>query len=137
MRSLKKLASYESVDTSIIETAEHAASSKITTSNLDSLKLNVNTDRYYQINVDKISAEKARKAAAKPGFGSGTSSAVSGYGGQSDRGQVLRQPKSVTLRLSTRTTRILRNSADVDAYLENLKSQIMRHIDNSEEVTIL
>lgn len=134
---LKNLASNEGVDTAIIETAEHAASSKTTTSNLDSLKSNVNTDQYYQINVDKISAEKAKKAAAKPGFGSGTSSVVSGYGGQSDRGQVLRQPKSVTLRLSTRTTRILRNSADVDAYLENLKSQIMRHIDNNEEVTIL
>lgn len=134
---LKNLASNEGVDTAIIETAEHAASSKITTSNLDSLMSNVNTDQYYQINVDKISAEKAKKAAAMLGFGSGTSSVVSGYGGQSDRGQVLRQPKSVTLRLSTRTTRILRNSADVDAYLENLKSQIMRHIDNNEEVTIL
>lgn len=134
---LKNLASNEGVDTAIIETAEHAASSKITTSNLDSLMSNVNTDQYYQINVDKISAEKAKKAAAMLGFGSGTSSVVSGYGGQSDRGQVLRQPKSVTLRLSTRTTRILRNSADVDAYLENLKSQIMRHVDNNEEVTIL
>ena len=133
---LKNLASNEGVDTAIIETAEHAASSKTTTSNLDSLKSNVNTDQYYQINVDKISAEKA---AAKPGFGSGTSSVVSGYGGQSGNGgvTVLQQPKSRTLRLSTRTTRILRNSADVDAYLENLKSQIMRHIDNNEEVTIL
>lgn len=136
---LKNLASNEGVDTAIIETAEHAASSKITTSNLDSLKSNVNTDQYYQINVDKISSEKARKAAAKPGFGSGTSSAVSGYGGQSGNSgvTVFQQPKSRTLRLSTRTTRILRNSADVDAYLENLKSQIMRHIDNNEEVTIL
>lgn len=136
---LKNLASNEGVDTAIIETAEHAASSKITTSNLDSLKSNVNTDQYYQINVDKISSEKAMKAAAKPGFGSGTSSAVSGYGGQSGNSgvTVFQQPKSRTLRLSTRTTRILRNSADVDAYLENLKSQIMRHIDNNEEVTIL
>lgn len=136
---LKNLASNEGVDTAIIETAEHAASSKITTSNLDSLKSNVNTDQYYQINVDKISSEKARKAAAKPGFGSGTSSAVSGYGGQSGNSgvTVFQQPKSRTLRLSTRTTRILRNSADVDAYLENLKSQIMCHIDNNEEVTIL
>lgn len=136
---LKKLASYEDVDTSIIETAEHAASSKITTSNLDSLKSNINTDLYYQTNVDKISSEKARKAATKQGFGSGTSSVVSGYGGQSGNGGVtaFQQPKSRTLRLSTRTTRILRNSADVDAYLENLKSQIMLHIDNNEEVTIL
>lgn len=136
---LKNLASNEGVDTAIIETAEHAASSKITTSNLDSLKSNVNTDQYYQINVDKISSEKARKVAAKPGFGSSTSSAVSGYGGQSGNSgvTVFQQPKSRTLRLSTRTTRILRNSADVDAYLENLKSQIMRHIDNNEEVTIL
>lgn len=136
---LKNLASNEGVDTAIIETAEHAASSKTTTSNLDSLKSNVNTDQYYQINVDKISAEKAKKAAAMLGFDSGTSSVVSGYGGQSGNGgvTVLQQPKSRTLRLSTRTTRILRNSADVDAYLENLKSQIMRHIDNNEEVTIL
>lgn len=136
---LKNLASNEGVDTAIIETAEHAASSKTTTSNLDSLKSNVNTDQYYQINVDKISAEKAKKAAAMLGFGSGTSSVVSGYGGQSGNGgvTVLQQPKSRTLRLSTRTTRILRNSADVDAYLENLKSQIMLHIDNNEEVTIL
>ena len=136
---LKNLASNEGVDTAIIETAEHAASSKTTTSNLDSLKSNVNTDQYYQINVDKISAEKAKKAAAMLGFGSGTSSVVSGYGGQSGNGgvTVLQQPKSRTLRLSTRTTRILRNSADVDAYMENLKSQIMRHIDNNEEVTIL
>lgn len=134
---LKNLASYEGVDTSIIETAEHAASSKTTTSNLDSLKSNVNTDQYYQTNVDKISAEKARKASSATGAGSGPSTVVSCYGGQSDDGQVLRQPKSATLRLSTRTTRILRNSADVDAYLENLKAQIMRHIDNNEEVTIL
>lgn len=144
---LVNLASYEGVDTSIIETVEHAITIKTTTSNLDSLKANVNTDIYYQNNVGKITAAKAAKAAAStPAAGAGStsgsgtqpSSTVSGYGPQAGvAGTALHEPKSATINLRTRTTRILRNSADVDAYLENLKAQIMRHIDNNEEVTIL
>ena len=139
---LVNLASYEGVDTSIIETVDHAITVKTTTSNLDSLKANINTDIYYQNNVGKITAAKAAKAAASASSGSatstgtGTSSSVSGY--ESHYGDsILQQPKTATINLRTRTTRILRNSADVDAYLENLKAQIMRHIDNNEEVTIL
>ena len=143
---LVNLASYEGVDTSVIETVDHAITSKTTTASLDSLLANVNTDSYYQINVGKITAAKAAKAAASAGAsagsgagtGSGNSGLVSGYGPQAGgSGTNLREPKSATINLRTRTTRILRNSADVDAYLENLKAQIMRHIDNNEEVTIL
>lgn len=136
---LKKLASYEGVDTAIIETAEHAASSKIITSNLDSLKSNANTDQYYKTNVDRISTEKARKTLATKVGPDNPTKIVDSYDdkGKGDGGSTLQMPKLKTISLSTRTTRILRNSADVDAYLENLKSQIMRHIDNNEEVTIL
>lgn len=136
---LKKLASYEGVDTAIIETAEHAASSKIITSNLDSLKSNANTDQYYKTNVDRISTEKARKTPATKVGPDNPTKIVDSYDdkGKGDGGSTLQMPKLKTISLSTRTTRILRNSADVDAYLENLKSQIMCHIDNNEEVTIL
>lgn len=136
---LKKLASYEGVDTAIIETAEHAASSKIITSNLDSLKSNANTDQYYKTNVDRISAEKARTTPATKVGPDNPTKIVDSYDDKDkgDGGSTLQMPKLKTISLSTRTTRILRNSADVDAYLENLKSQIMRHIDNNEEVTIL
>ena len=139
---LKNLASYEGVDTSIIETVDHAITSKTTAASLDSLLANVNTDSYYQSNVGKITAAKAAKAATSASSGSArstgtdSSSSVSGYGPHSG-GSTLQQPKTATINLRTRTTRILRNSADVDAYLENLKAQIMRHIDNNEEVTIL
>ena len=145
---LKNLASYEGVDTSIIETVDHAITSKTTAASLDSLLANVNTDAYYQINVGKITAAKAAKvAASKPAAGAGSTSGsgkqpystVSGYGPQTGNSSssTLQQPKSATISLHTRTTRILRNSDDVDAYLEDLKAQIMRHIDNNEEVTIL
>ncbi len=136
---LVELATYEGVDTSVIETADRASSTKTTTTNLDSLKANVNTDLYYQANVAKISAEKAKKAALSGGSGLGTSVIVDGYGGNggNNGGQVVQEPKSRTIHLKTTTTRILRNSSDVDAYLDGLRTQIMRHIDNGEELTIL
>ncbi len=133
---LVELAAHEGVEPGVIETAEHAAASKTTTANLDGLTANVNTDQYYKTNVAKIQAEKARRTAAT---GSGASASVDGQYGQTDNDErcVVQVPKSQTIRLKTTTTRVLRNASDVDAYLANLREQIMKHIDKDEEVTIL
>ena len=129
---LVELAAHEGVEPGVIETAEHAAASKTTTTNLDGLTANVNTDQYYKTNVAKIQAEKARKAAASKPIPSGDK-----YRQDDEENRVVQEPKSQTIRLKTTTTRVLRNASDVDAYLANLRTQIMRHIDNDEEVTIL
>ncbi len=143
-RQLVEYASNEGVDPGIIETAERASAPKTTTANLDSLKANVNTDQYYEANVARIKAEKARKAAPKPDTehpGSGkqdSGKSGSGYDIQEDGngGQCLMEPKSATIRLTTTTTRTLRSASDVEAYLDGLRRQIMKHIDNGEELTI-
>ncbi len=132
---LAELAASEGVDPAVIEPADRASSPKTTSSNLDSLKANVSTDQYYQANVARIRAEKARETAYESG--AGTSKYV---GGNAEKGiengdEFIHQTK--TIRLTTVTTRILRNEADVDAYLDGLRKQIMIHIDRDEEVTIL
>lgn len=134
---LVEYASNEGVDPGVIETADRASSPKTATMNLDSLKANVNTDRYYEANVARIKAEKARAEAGKSAGEPGTRASVSGNKGRESGGdRVLQIPKSRTIRLSTTTTRTLRSAADVDAYLDGLRRQIMSHIDNGEELTI-
>ncbi len=132
---LAELAANEGVDTGVIEPADRASSPKTATSNLDSLEANVNTDQYYEANVTRILAEKARAAARTED--KDTSKHV---GGEREKGiengdDLALQARSI--RLKTTTTRILRNEADVDAYLDGLRKQIMHHIDRAEEVTIL
>ena len=132
---LLELASNEGVDPGVIEPADRASSPKTATANLDSLEANVNTEQYYRANVAKIRAEKARTTAGTSD--TDTSKCVGGYGmqgGDNGRGTLL-QPQ--TIHLETVTTRVLRNETDVDAYLAGLKKQIMSHIDNGEELTIL
>ena len=94
--------------------------------NIANLKLNCNTDDYYKEQVAKILS--SIPAPPKP---SGDTPAP---GSQ----QRTPQPTPIkNIRLSTRSSSKLATAQDVENYLNNLRSQLMRHIDNGEEILVL
>lgn len=92
--------------------------------NIANLKLNCNTDEYYKTQVAKIlSAVPTPATGTTPQPGDDTRTP---------------QPAGIkNVRLSTRSSSKLTTAQDVDNYLNNLRSQLMRHIDNGEEIIVL
>ena len=94
--------------------------------NIANLKLNCNTDDYYKEQVAKILAS----VPAPPQPSDDTPAP--------DSQQRIPQPTPIkNIRLSTRSSSKLATAQDVENYLNNLRSQLMRHIDNGEEILIL
>lgn len=92
------------------------------------LKLNCNTDEYYKTEAAKILA-LAQTPTLPPATG--------GDGGSTPTRPAPPTPRVKSVRLSTRSTSKLSSAQDVDNYLNNLRSQLMSHIDNGEEIIIL
>jgi hypothetical protein len=48
------------------------------------------------------------------------------------------QPYKVKqVKLNTRTAKVIKTKADVDAYLETIRKQLQSHLDNGEEIMII
>lgn len=92
--------------------------------NIANLKLNCNTDEYYKTQVAKI-------LSAVPTPATGTTPKP----GDDTRAPQPARIKNV--RLSTRSNSKLTTAQDVDNYLNTLRSQLMSHIDNGEEIIVL
>ena len=92
---------------------------------LSILKLNLNTDEYYKTEVSKI-------LSAVP-----TPQPPTGGDGGATLPTPPPAPRVKSVRLSTRSTSKLASAQDVDEYLNNLRSQLMRHIDNGEEIIVM
>jgi len=41
------------------------------------------------------------------------------------------------VKLNTRTAKVIKTKADVDAYLETIRKQLQSHLDNGEEIMII
>ena len=126
---------------------ENIIFSKSQTGNIYALQSNRNVDEYFtaqaaKIQKAKLAATKAAAAANGGGSTSGTeASAGTGASGYStdysnDSTSHAAEPKVLNLNLVTRTTAVLSNEMEVDAYLSSLKKQMMDKINDGWQLTI-
>lgn len=112
---LENAAKEQGVDPAILPHRDVTIKVRTASDNIFALRDNLNTDQFYTEQSGKILAEKAR---------------LSNHGGGGNAGEPMILP------LFTRTLRPLASEADVDAYLEKLKQQIMEQINNGQCVMI-
>ena len=122
---------------------ENIIFSKSQTGNIYALQSNRNVDEYFTAQAAKI--QKAKLAAtatngggSTSGTGTGTGTGTSGYSTDDSSGSTSHaaEPKVMNLNLVTRTTAVLSNESEVDAYLVTLKKQIMSKLDEGYCLTI-
>ena len=101
--------------------------SKTLSQSIATLKLNRITDDYYAEQTGRI-LSAAHAAIPTP---------PSNTGGSTTTPPPAPTPRVKNVRLSTRSTSKLTTSQDVDNYLANLRAQLMRHIDNGEEIIVM
>ena len=101
--------------------------SKTLSQSIATLKLNRITDDYYAEQTGRI-LSAAHAAIPTP---------PSNTGGSTTTPPPAPTPRVKNVRLSTRSTSKLTTSQDVDNYLANLRAQLMRHIDNGEEIIVI
>ena len=133
------------VDPSIIITPENIIFSKSQTGNIYALQSNRNVDEYFTAQAAKIQKAKlvASKAAANgsgstTGTGTNSGTGVKEYStdDSNDSTSHAAEPKVMNINLVTRTTAVLSNESEVDAYLSSLKKQIMDKINEGWQLTI-
>ena len=137
------------VDESVVTNPENIIFSKSQTGNIYALQSNRNVDEYFtaqaaKIQKAKLAATQAAAAANGGGSTSGTgtgASAGTGTSGYStdysnDNASHAAEPKVMNLNLVTRTTAVLSNETEVDAYLSSLKKQMMDKIKDGWQLTI-
>lgn len=93
--------------------------------NIATLKMNLNTDEYYAGEVKKIQAEANAKADTTPKNPSAPSSTPAA------------KPRIKQVTLRTRSTGTLKSASDVERYLDALRSQLMKNIDEGNEIIVI
>lgn len=106
---------------------------KIQVQNIANLKLNCSADDYYAKEVEKITVAAAAAAAARVQPQPTTSTA----GTSMPAPAPAPAPRVKAVKLTTRSTKKLSSAEDVDNYLKSLRSQLMGHIDNGEEIIVM
>ena len=133
------------VDESVVTNPENIIFSKSQTGNIYALQSNRNVDEYFTAQAAKIQKAKlsAAKAAANgggatSGTGASAGTGTSGYSTDysNDNASHAAEPKVMNLNLVTRTTAVLSNETEVDAYLSSLKKQMMDKINDGWQLTI-
>ena len=86
----------------------------------------------------KLAASAANDGGSTSGTGTGTGTGTSGYSTDDSSGSTSHaaEPKVMNLNLVTRTTAVLSNESEVDAYLSSLKKQMMDKINDGWQLTI-
>ena len=130
----------------MVANPENIIFSKSQTGNIYALQSNRNVDDYFTAQAAKIQKAKlaAAKAASGAGTGAGSGTSASGGTGASgystddtnDNTSHAAEPKVMNLNLVTRTTAVLSNETEVDAYLSSLKKQMMDKINDGWQLTI-
>lgn len=107
---------------------ENIILTKTQSQSIANLKLNRNTDDYYATQTGRIlsAANTAPEPTPNPNGG-----------GSIPTPPTASTPMVKNVRLSTRSTSKLTTSQDVDNYLAGLRAQLMRHIDNGEEILVM
>ncbi len=103
---------------------------KTQSENLLALLNNIDTNDFYTTESAKLLERIKAKQTPPPQQPNGGSS-----GGSSDPKP---QPYKVKqVKLNTRTAKVIKTKADVDAYLETIRKQLQSHLDNGEEIMII
>jgi hypothetical protein len=105
--------------------------------NIANLKLNCDTDDYYREEVEKIlsAAQPSRPTTPQPTPQSDPESQSQPTPPSTP--QPAPAPRYKPVRLATRSISILASASDVDAYLSNLRQQLMNHIDRGEDIMVM
>ena len=103
---------------------------KTQSENLLALLNNIDTNDFYTTESAKLLERIKAKQTPPPQQPTGGTS-----GGSSDPKP---QPYKVKqVKLNTRTAKVIKTKADVDAYLETIRKQLQSHLDNGEEIMII
>ena len=105
---------------------------KTQSENLLALLNNIDTNDFYTSESAKLLERIKAKQTPTPQPPSGGSS-----GGSSDPAPKPYASKVKQVKLNTRTAKVIKTKADVDAYLETIRKQLQSHLDNGEEIMII
>ena len=106
---------------------ENVILTKTQSQSIANLKLNRNTDDYYAAQTGRIFSSANATTTTGTGPGDGGSATT----------PPTPTPRVKNVRLSTRSSSKLTTSQDVDKYLAGIRAQLMRHIDNGEEILVM
>lgn len=130
---LEQSAEAQGIDKSVLSDRVAVIQMKTQSNSLSVLQINLNTDAFYGEQCARILAEvKKKKTSTKSAAGDYTSGPGAGSSGNS-----VSELKYANVTLKTRTTTPLNNEQEVDAYLAQLKDQLMNEIDKGYSVTIV
>ncbi|MDE5880667.1 MAG: hypothetical protein K2H60_02960, partial [Muribaculaceae bacterium] len=136
---LLKAASEQDVDPSVLKDVKEVIKLRCMTDNILALQNNANTDAYFKDEAAKITTvvnkrkleekrrkeEEERKRLEKEG---------KEYNPYDKKPDEVREPLTISLRTKRATP--LGSAADVDSYLDDLRKQLMEHIDKGESIII-
>jgi hypothetical protein len=121
IKKLEEVAKENNVATSIVPTLDRATAIYDTAMSLDRLSAGMNVDAFYKDIVGRIleEVERMRRAAEQKSTEAGGQAVPAG-----------RSTRRVTLRTSS--ARIIKNANDVEAYLDNLRKQLMDELKDND-----
>jgi hypothetical protein len=121
IKKLEEVAKENNVATSIVPTLDRATAIYDTAMSLDRLSAGMNVDAFYKDIVGRIleEVERMRRAAEQKSTEAGGQAVPAG-----------RSTRRVTLRTSS--ARIIKNASDVEAYLDNLRKQLMDELKDND-----
>jgi hypothetical protein len=121
IKKLEEVAKENNVATSIVPTLDRATAIYDTAMSLDRLSAGMNVDAFYKDIVGRIleEVERMRRAAEQKSTEAGGQAVPAG-----------RSTRRVTLRTSS--ARIIKNANDVEAYLDNLRKQLMNELKDND-----
>ncbi len=128
---LEQSAKEQGVPTSILANRKNVIDTKTAPTNILILMNNLNTDAFFGEQAARIQKKVNEMKKIKDEGGNGDPGAHEG--GPDD--EKIRMPKNITLQ--TRTTKPLTNESEVNAYLSNIKKQLMDQINNGYDVTVI
>lgn len=121
---LHKVAQSTSADESILPSKDSVVDSKTASDSLATLQLNCNTDDFYDLWVARLTAPP-QPVSTQP------------VSAQPISAQQVAAPVVRRISLDTRNTSRLTTQSDVEAYLDGLRRQLMKYIDNGETVMVV
>jgi len=133
---LEQSAMAQGVDKSVLSDRSVTIQVKTQSDSLSVLQINLNTDSFYSEQSGRILSEVRKKKAAEDEEKKKRKEYKVEVEHEGED-QKVAEPKYADLTLKTRTITPLSNEAEVDEYLADLKSQLMKQINQGYAVTVV
>lgn len=130
-RQLEEACEAQGVDKSILSDKDATIITATSSDSIALLQTKLSTDTFFSEQSAKILAEYNRLHPTP------TPQPKTGDDGGNTPPTVPATPANINVALSTRTVAPLRSAQDVDAYLEKLRTQLMKHINDGKTVTVI